>query len=180
MKSQNFAAIALAVDAMSNHSSSVGRTHIHKFLFLAESWFRGMPSHEFTLYRYGPYSFDLDAELQALRSVGAIRADADPNGYGARYSVDGDQIELARTRGQLPEETTLGFERIAEWLATKPVRALEAVATAEFVRQARPTADDEVIVERVIELKPHLGSGEVQEALDEIQNARADLALTDS
>lgn len=175
MKTQHFAVIALAIQAMSVYSERVGRTRIQKFLFLAEHWLQGMPRHTFEMYRYGPYSFDLDGEMQALRSVGVIQGVANPDGYGMSYSVEEAQVNLARNKGGIPPSTQKRFDDLGRWIGQKRVRQLEAIGTAEFITRERTSPSDEEVILRVLTIKPHLERNEVQEAVKELNEMRAKL-----
>ena len=96
MSESSFPAILTAIDVLNEHGSRVGRTHIHKFLFLAESWGLLPPAHRFSLYLHGPYSRDLDGELLALRAAGLVVASPDAAGYGAQYAVSPEHAQSAR------------------------------------------------------------------------------------
>lgn len=175
MKIQHFAVIALAINALSNYTERVGRTHIQKFLFLAENWFLDMSHHTFEMYRYGPYSFDLDGEVQALRSVGVIDMEPSASGYGARYSIDSGQVTTAVNKGGIPQGDQRKIKELAKWIAPKRVRELEAIGTAEFIARSRPNTHDDEVIKRVIEIKPHLERREVQGAVRELNEMRAKL-----
>lgn len=172
MDPRNFAAIVLAVDAMGQHGSRIGRTHTQKFLFLAEKWLPGLPAHNFRMHIYGPFSNDLNHETAALSMGGVIHAEPGPDGFGERYSIDGGHVRKARERGGIPEETIEAFDVLARWLAPKRVRELEAISTIEFITRLRPKADDETIIERMDAIKPHLRRAEVESALSELREYR--------
>ena len=171
MSESSFPAILTAIDVLNEHGSRVGRTHIHKFLFLAESWGLLPPAHRFSLYLHGPYSRDLDGELLALRAAGLVVASPDAAGYGAQYAVSPEHAQSARENlGDAAADPRL--EIIAKTLAPMVVRALEAISTGEFILQQEPNASNDQVITAVRALKPHLGEEEVQRALSMLGELR--------
>lgn len=160
--------VALVVRELRKASDRVGRTHIHKTIYLAQTWLQFPEQHQFSLYLHGPYSRDLDGEIQALEAVGIVSAQRDPSGYGARYDADETYAEYAKSQTGLDEGRLAGLAIVAQELAPMPVRQLEALATAEFVRRSDPAPVDEEVVSAVLELKPHLRRDEVQSALRQV------------
>lgn len=153
--------ICEAVAALNRASGSTTRTHIQKLCYFSNRWgIRPLP-HRFVLHHHGPYSFDLDRDLLRMEAFGILDVRPDAKGYGARYSV-------ADVRA------SDDIDALAAWLGPKTTRDLEALATCEFF--AEQEKDEEAIVRRVREVKPHLGEDEVREALREVEERRRELA----
>jgi uncharacterized protein YwgA len=120
--------IVYALSALEGTGNRIGRTHIQTFLYLAENWSLVPRAHKFELYRYGPYSFDLDSELQALRSVRVLNVTPDPEGYGASYALS-DGYESAKGEVQLDQQAESKLRELADWLGPLGVKELEAATT---------------------------------------------------
>jgi uncharacterized protein YwgA len=167
--------VLAAISILSHRSPRIGRTHIHKFLYLAEAW-RILPAtHTFTLYLHGPYSHDLDASLQALQAAGIVKAIPDAGGYGARYSLAAGFDKYPPTDWVDPP-VLAKLELLASEIASKGVRELEAMATAELVRRRDESAEPDLIVGVVKALKPHLSQSEIEASLTKVTGLRESVA----
>jgi uncharacterized protein YwgA len=172
MSTSSFPVVVYAIKVLTDRSQRVGRTHIHKYLFLAESWGLLPAAHRFSLYLHGPYSRELDGELLALRAGGMVQADPDPAGYGARFTVADMYVGMAADQLQLDAGSTLNLGKIANVIAPMSVRELEAVSTSEYVRRSSPGAPDEAVCRAVMSLKPHLPRDEVDAAILKLGSLR--------
>ncbi|MCO6510646.1 MAG: hypothetical protein J5I65_07620 [Aridibacter famidurans] len=176
MKTGELTDIVVSLRLMNSVSPRVGRTHIHKFLYLAEGWRLLQPRHEFELYLHGPYSRELDSEIAALQGVGVILAEADPAGYGARHSLQEPYSSLEAI-DLVGEDAARGLRALAQGMATKTVRSLEAIATAEYVRRTFGVSELPQVRDAVINLKPHLSKEEVERAILELDALRRDVGV---
>jgi hypothetical protein len=135
-------------------------------VFLAKSWdIAPQLPYSFVLHHFGPYSFDLDRELMTLEAFNAVHVAQDPEGFGARYSVDPDYLPQL----SVPSDS---LRALSEWISDKTTRQLEAVATCQyFADRGRDGA-----VAEVQRVKPHLTEPEVLAAWGELTEQRARLA----
>ena len=154
-----------AIRALNESGSRTSRTHIQKLLYFANVWNIGnVPPFEFVLYDHGPYSFELDRTLLLMESFNAFTRVADPDGFGSRYSVEGEGKE---------EVSSAPLIRLAKWLGPLGVRDLEARATCEFLRN-EGSKDVRTHIKRI---KPHLSEDEIAEALSGIEKMRKELKV---
>lgn len=159
MTSQQSELALSAIAALNDVGRGESRTHIHKLLYFAQRWGIADETFPYSLYLHGPYSYDLDQKLLELEAFERVRKFRDPAGYGARYEVDGVEV-------------TEHLKRLAQWLGPKSTRALEALATAEYVHEA----DEEDCVAAVRKVKPHLTEAEVRAAVEEVRQRRLEFA----
>lgn len=173
MAKSTFPAVVAALAALNSHGDRIGRTHIHKLIYLAQTWSILPALHPFSLYLHGPYSRELDGELMALRAAGFVRATPDPSGYGSRYAANPSYVDAARRAIGSPQ-VLKRLDVVAATLAPLSVRMLEAISTAEYVRQSRRALNQAEQVAAVRELKPHLTVGEVEKAIETLDDLRAE------
>lgn len=152
------ALVALAIETLGAASQRTPRTHIHKLLYLAEKWGNLPSPHQFSLYLHGPYSREIDAEIQSLRAVGLVTAVPDPAGFGADYKVDVEYAKRAEQNGGLTSQQLSALRGLAQELGRQTVRHLEALTTCEFVESKQGSDSVEGAVKR---LKPHLSNEEI-------------------
>ena len=77
------ASLVLAViRSLKQHGSWTGKTHVQKSLFLIKTATQIDVPFTFVLFKHGPYSFELETELEQMQTEVAITSEPDPNGYG--------------------------------------------------------------------------------------------------
>src|SRR5260370_23092242 len=109
-----------------------GETHIQKTTHFLQELFEVPLSFEFILYKHGPFSFDLNNEITALRADYLVTVQSRPP-YGPSIlpSQEGESL-VAR----YPKTCAL-FERrmrfVSQRLGPRDVADLEKLATALFV-----------------------------------------------
>src|SRR3972149_1475797 len=84
-ESQRLGLAASMIHMLNEAGRWTGRMHIQKLVYLAQCLL-GLPSgYDFVLYQRGPYSFELDADIRSLRSIGAVDIVRAPYPYGPTY-----------------------------------------------------------------------------------------------
>ena len=149
--------IIAAVAALKTAGSWTGKTHVQKTLALTSLLGEDALPFEFVLYKHGPFSFDVDHELDQMQSYNAIdvisvaqygttikieKGSSFPKEYG-----DADPIILAR------------IQAVANFNGSRGVVDLEALATSTWIRKKEGIGSDAAVLARLKDLKPHLAEG---------------------
>jgi uncharacterized protein len=156
-----------------------------EFVRLARYPAKGNPSrlfnvpleHEFILYKYGPYSFNLTDELVAMRSDLLLRNELCPP-YGPSI-IPGQGWPSIKER--FPKTLQMYRDKIAfiaDKLGDKSASELERLATALYVT-LELEVDREKRGEKICELKPHVSKEEAEAAIrfvDEIIEESREIA----
>lgn len=149
----------------------VGHTLVQKAVYLLQAAEHADVGYDFKLYHYGPYSEQLWNDLRLLSDVGALRIDADENGYGYWISLGSKAEVIERESKQVPTEK---IRKVTDALGGAKSWDLELVATTHFVfadlgqrKRTKPT--DSEIADIVVQLKPHFGPADVYSALALLQ-----------
>lgn len=167
--------VATAIDQLRENQSWTGRVHIHKLLYIAKELGLAAVPFEFELYHYGPYSFDLDAEIEEMQMYGQVAAEYPSPGYGPKYRLVSTGIELLK---QLSGSNREQVGRVAKHLGPRNSRDLELLATCLWVKRREPSqCGSEAIVERVRQLKPRYTPDQVRAALVEAEQTASNLVL---
>lgn len=146
-------------------ASWAGATHMQKCVYFLQERFGLDLGYRFVIHHYGPFSFELDEDLAAFRSRGAIHARSG-GGYGVHYEPGTEAPGLPVD--PRVEET---LERVASEYGGMDVHALEVRATTYFVAKNSEGADDEEIIEHVKAIKPHISRGVIEDALRSIRSS---------
>ncbi|MEW6381838.1 MAG: hypothetical protein AB1611_19865 [bacterium] len=168
MKRLQRAAILLSLAKnLKDHGSWCGETHIQKAAYFLQQML-GVPlGFEFTLYKHGPFSFDLNDEITAMRADALIRLQPQPYPYGPSLLPD-EGSELLKDR--FPK-TLKRYDNqvkfIAEKLGSKKVTELECLATALYVTYEFD-GDVETRARKINELKPHISVDEARSAAHKV------------
>ncbi len=167
---RNAAILTRLVSEMREQGSWCGETHIQKAVYLMQELLDVPLDFEYTLYKHGPFSFDLRDELTALRGDEYFKLEAMPIPYGPKLQVkeraDYIQKKFPRTLGR--NEQFIDF--IAETAADRGVDELEGLATALYVTRNLGTDHESERAEELHRLKPHISEDRAQVFVDEIDD----------
>jgi hypothetical protein len=167
---QRLRLLASVVQMLDEAGSWTGRMHIQKLLYFAQELLGLESDYEFVLYQRGPYSFDLDADIRSLRSIGAVDITPMPP-YGPSYGATalGDVLGKASPVG---EQAIAKLRALAGELGPKQARDLELLATTLYVLRERRRSD-KAVVRRVVSLKPQFSEDDAQDAIRQVKQIQA-------
>ncbi len=173
------AAVLLAlIDRLWERGSWCGETHIQKSVYFLQALL-GVPlGFDFQLYKYGPYSFDLSAEIANMRADELLRLVPQPP-YGPSFVPDEGSKLVQKLYPKTLRRYFKHIEFVADIIGNKNVSDLESLATALYVSVSMEHKEE--IAKRaqhLKRLKPHLNDEKALSAVrnvDKISN-RADHA----
>lgn len=148
--------ILTAVECLRKAGSWTGKTHVQKALALTSCLPGSSLPFDFVLYKHGPYSFDLDQELEEMMSYDALQMI--PQGqYGPSLKPgQGSGFPTAFHSADVADTTLKMIEQTAEFVGASTVIELESLATATWIRTRENVKEDSSVFARLRELKPHL------------------------
>ena len=122
--------------------------------------------YKYTLYKHGPYSFELDADIEELRIVGAIDYEIERQ-YGPRYKP-GPAAEAYKR--PFDAQILSAMDRVAEFLGQKRVQNLECISTLALCARssAEMASDPRKLKACVKTLKPHLAEEDIDQGWSEL------------
>jgi hypothetical protein len=162
MQFSKHALILAVVEGLQQQGSWTGKTHVQKALFLlGASGVLEVPF-PFVLYKHGPYSFDAEEELEQMKSYAALDCQA-VEGYGVVLSP-GSNAPLVKRLCPLPTAVQEAVDFVCQSVGRKKVAELEPLATAAWIRTREHVVEPAAVVERLRQLKPHVGPREAEEA----------------
>jgi hypothetical protein len=162
MEFSKHALILAVVEGLKRQGSWTGKTHVQKALFLLDASGVLEVPFPFVLYKHGPYSFDAEEELEQMRCYAALDCQT-VEGYGVVLSP-GDNAPLVRRLCPLPAAVQEAVDFICRSVGRKKVAELEPLATAAWIRTQEKVVEPGAVVERLRQLKPHVGVREAEEA----------------
>ena len=173
-RTQRHAVLLDLIRQLREHGSWCGETHIQKSAYFLQELL-GVPlDFNMIFYKHGPFSFDLNDEVTALR--GDLLLDVQcREPYGPSLWPNEN---AQRMLGRFPK--TLGTHGpavrfVAERLGPKKVVDLERLATALYVLLQMPEAKRDEQAREIHRLKPHVTHQEALVALQSIERMRAEL-----
>ena len=150
-----------------------GETHIQKSTYFLQEFMNVPLGLNYIFYKHGPFSFDLNDQLTALRGNGLVEQRSHPP-YGPHLHASSTAQpyldNFPKTIGSF--ESAMDF--VVRKLASKNVAELERLSTALYIRLEKPTADDRALAEEMHQLKPHVSISEALEALHEVEEFDAE------
>jgi uncharacterized protein YwgA len=110
--------ILAVVDGLHRHGSWTGKTHVQKTLsLLRDAGVIDVPF-AFVLYKHGPYSFEVEAELEQMQSYGALKVEPNPQGYGVVLHPD-EQAHFVRQKVPLSEKELRAIDDVCAFAAPR-------------------------------------------------------------
>ena len=134
------AVVASLVESMENRDGWCGETHIQKTAFFLKRLMNVPLDYDFVIYKHGPYSFDLHADLMAMKANQFLMTESRLPYYGPSFRQGKlSEVLISRFPKTLRKlERQIAF--VAEELGGKNVRELERLGTALFITSIEPDA----------------------------------------
>lgn len=150
---------------------SLGKKALQKLMHLSHE-IRNVPvGYNFQLYTYGPFSRELAGDVDLLDSMGLISVHFDPsrNGYEIK-AVDKSQEILSKNEvfvSSVKDDLDFIIDRFGGRLA----KELELSSMITFILKNKlvDVDDDDAIVDKFLEIKPHYQRAEISAGLSEIR-----------
>jgi hypothetical protein len=149
------------------HGSWTGKTHVQKSVFLLKAASEIDVPFAFVLYKHGPYSFEVEAELEQMLSYAAITSEPDPNGFGVVLKP-GPGVNFVDCGAPLGKDEEAQVERICQFVGKRNISDLERLATAAWIREQEGIRDTHTVACRLNQLKPHVSVPEAERADEEL------------
>jgi len=153
-----------------NHRT--GETFIQKIIyFLIHS--ENVPiDYEYTLYDYGPYSFELNNELSQMEMSRMIIKHPDPSGYGFEIKPN---MKMKSVKSLLEKGTK--YDAKINSLITNfkgmPAKHLGLVATFRYMHEQlkqKGINDDRILINKVSDIKPMFNDFELKKLLKKYES----------
>jgi hypothetical protein len=171
---------ALIIDLIKRlreRGSWCGETHVQKALFILQDISKSNFGYKFIIYKHGPYSFELNNELAAMRAAKILEFQFPREGYGPSIGPTsfGERVYKANEENIQRYFSINKF--LAEWFAASDVRHLEKVATAYYVTKKNPRDPAIDRARKLISLKPHVDIRAAEEAVRIVDEKRKEAKL---
>jgi hypothetical protein len=149
-----------------------GETHLQKALYILQDLSKVSLGYKFIIYKHGPYSFDLNSDLAAMRASNILKFTFPREGYGPSIVATpfGDRVLEVNQACIRHLEPFVEF--LAEWFSGSDVRHLEKIATAYYVTQKNPRAPAVARAQKLNLLKPHVDVQAAEEAVRIVDEKR--------
>ena len=165
MEFRKHALILEVVNGLKANGSWTGKTHVQKTMFLVSEATSVEIPFEFVLYKHGPYSFDIETELEQMKSYDALVVKP-VSSYGVEIKPSGN-VEMINSRHLISEAEKQSIDQICRFVGSKGAVDLERLATAVWIRSHEQVTDQHEVAKRLNALKPHIPVADA-EAADEL------------
>ncbi len=165
--SQREALLLDFVRRLKEGGSWCGETHVQKSTYFLQE-FMGIPlGLNYIFYKHGPYSFDLNDKLTALRGNALVELRSHPP-YGPHLHASDTANEYLKLFPKTIRDFKSEMDFIVEKLASENVAELERLSTALYVQLEKPGDTDAVVAAEIHRLKPHVSIEEALAATREV------------
>lgn len=173
---QRQAVLLSLIRHLRERGSWCGETHIQKAVYFLQGACGIQLGFGFILYKHGPYSFDLNDELTALRADRLLTVVPEEK-YGSHLHPTLGADEFLKRFPKTVGATSSAVEAVAQHLGNKTVTELERLATALYVVLERPNGRLEEHISSICHLKPHVTHADALAALQSLRGFQASLAV---
>ena len=168
--------IATLIEKMRAHESWAGETHVQKAVYFLQTLLGVPTGFKFTLYKYGPFSFDLRDKLAEMRTSGQLELHPQSPPYGPRLDIGPGAGQLPKRFPKTLRTYDAQLEYIADHLGGLGVGDLERLATAMLVSEEMPDGTVDERAEQLNAYKPHVSIEAAREAVEDVDEMREDVA----
>ena len=123
----------------------------------------------FVLYRHGPYSFDVQADLEEMRSYGAIEIEPNTQGYGVVLNP-GPMADFLQGMENVDPDELKAINDVCAFVGHRNILELERLATASWIRTQEGVSDSASVAKRLHALKPQVRITDAQEAVVTVES----------
>lgn len=159
------ALIAELIRKLRANGSWAGETHVQKTAYFLQEML-GVPlGFRFTLYKFGPFSFELRDLLAQMRGLQQLELEPQPRPYGPKLAVGESALQL-RTR--FPKTLRVhdrALEFVAREVGPLGVGSLERLATALMVTKEQPGTNPHQRAQALTAYKPHITLEQARDAV---------------
>ena len=167
---QRAAILTELMDQLRAQGSWCGETHVQKAVYFLQEVLGVPMGFEYILYKHGPYSFDLTADLTGLRADFLVELNHRSPGYGPALVPTPTSGELRSRYPKTLARHQPQIAYIASAFDARGVADLEKLATALYVtREMGSSASLHERASRIHALKPHVSEAEAVTALQEFE-----------
>jgi hypothetical protein len=167
MDNRKHAVILAMIESLASHGCRTGKVHVIKGLGLGSlAGFLDIPF-EFFLYKHGPYSTDIEQNLEEMVSYDGIRIEPAFDGWGVILKPS-ENAAFIKKQAALPPAQMEGIQRGSRFLKGKNATQLERLATAMWIRKRLGIEESDDVAAKLHELKPHVTVQDAREADREI------------
>ena len=154
-----------------DRGSWCGETHLQKAAYFAQAAAGVDLGVGFTLYKFGPFSFDLRDAIARMRSQGFITLQPQPP-YGPGLRPSHASEWLTRV-GLVTAEEIVRFGIVADFVGDKNVMELERLATALYATRMLPMRGGGAQANYINAVKPHVSIEDATAAIQTVHQFEA-------
>ena len=166
MDYQKHAMLLEVIRSLGRRNCSAGKTNVQKALAIMNETVQKTPF-GFVLYKHGPYSFDVQATMEQMKTYRAIVSQPNVDGFGINI-CEGPGSKFVDKNADLPIETKQAIEKVCEFVCSRSVFELERLATAAWIRKREGLKDSFEVAARLNQLKPHVSIDDATTADEEL------------
>jgi len=168
------AVVAALVKEYRDRRMFCGETLLQKSVFFLQEMLDVPLGFEFQLYIYGPFSFELQRHVSAMRGDDMLKVT--PNGVVSNIEPAEQMAWLERHSAPAIASALPAIRFVADHLGAKGVKQLEKWATALYFTCSLPAASVDERAAKICAVKPHISVDEARKAVEEVDEWRRQVA----
>ncbi|MGC2141000.1 MAG: hypothetical protein WA620_05390, partial [Methylovirgula sp.] len=158
-----------------SRGSWCGETHLQKATYILQDLSKKNFGYKFIIYKHGPYSFELNSDLTAMRAANIFEFQFPKEGYGPSIAPTsfGERVFVLNEENIREYFPIVNF--LTDWFAASDVKYLEKITSAYYITKRNPRDPAIERAKKLSALKPHVDFKAAEEAV-RIVDAKRELA----
>jgi hypothetical protein len=163
--------LALLTRLVEKAPAAVGRTALMKFVYFLSAVRKVPLNYSFSLYSYGPFDSDVLEDIDYAARLGALHVDVEynPLGYGYLIRPDAQADTVKAFDANFVQEHEADIDWVINLFGRFNASELELASTIVYVKNEADAGGDEVVINRVHQIKPHFSVARVSEKLNDLR-----------
>jgi hypothetical protein len=154
-----------ALEDLQRRNVNVTTLHLQKAMYLLQTIGVDVPF-EFVFYRHSPHSFDIDLEIEQMKSYWAVMAQPTPEKLTAlRVSSNAG---IPKTEAPLSTNEEAAIRTVCAFIAGHAPRTIDLLSIAAWIQAREHRSGCGSIVERLRQLKPQVSAFDAEKVCKEL------------
>lgn len=141
------------IERLNKKSYRSGETSVQKLLYFIQEMLDIDFNYQYELYNYGPFSFNLNEDIDFMENAHVIYKEPDPSGFGFML-IPNKEIEFVQNVLKSKSRYEGKIDQLLDEFSIMPAKNLALLATFIFVLENEKPKTEEEAIEIVKKIKP--------------------------
>jgi uncharacterized protein YwgA len=168
---EKYGIISYLAKVMEDFHVQFGKTSLQKIVYILQEVYGIKTDYSYTLYNYGPYSFDLASDLDYIAALKGVEVSwVNTGGYNIKPG-DATNIFIDKSQSFISSNKT-NIKKALDIFGRLHAKELELQATIIYFFKEFAGRDEQFISYQIRLLKPYFSEKRIRSAIDELRKSK--------